>query len=613
MYIERLQVEEGFLDGLDITFSPGLNTIIGARGTGKSSVLELIRFCLASKSYSKSTRQNSHDHALSVLGSGQVTVTLRDGDHQIVVTRTADYDAPQKTDPYDKPLIFSQSEVEKVGLSDAGRLRIIDGFISGNLNLKSLEEQSISSVQALTIKIASFKTGIDDLENRLSQAEEIQKQLKELEPKEKEVAGISADANKKSKELEKISKKLSSLAVDAERIALFEEEFSAVEVNIDEAIEVFPDHEYWEEELEDTPLGALIKKLGPVEEKLNKISSEIEGFRKDLDAISKTKNNEKNKLDSQARELRKAVEELQKGAGSIVSQGQKLRANLAQLAEVKKTLKKREAELEKLLEKRDEELNSLEDHRLLQFKEREKVEDRLNETLGPLIRVEVTQASQMDDYISVLTECLRGSGLQYKTLVPKIAETVSPRELLEITDNFDAENLADITGVNVERASKIISALNESNLGDIATAPVDDSASFSLLDGDDYKDFEDLSTGQRCTVILPIILEHTEKVIIIDQPEDHIDNAFITEALIKAILRRSDKAQMILTTHNANIPVLGNADQVIQMASDGSRGFEAVRGSLDDYKIIEAISSVMEGGAEAFKRRAKFYESLELV
>ena len=53
---------------------------------------------------------------------------------------------------------------------------------------------------------------------------------------------------------------------------------------------------------------------------------------------------------------------------------------------------------------------------------------------------------------------------------------------------------------------------------------------------------------------------------------------FITSTLIKALLRRADKGQMILTTHNANIPVLGDADLVIQLGSDGTRGFEEVSG-----------------------------------
>src|SRR5208337_1390523 len=70
MYIERVQIEEGFLDGLDVTFVPGLDVIIGARGTGKTSLIELIRFCLGVKGYTTESARRSVDHALSVLGSG---------------------------------------------------------------------------------------------------------------------------------------------------------------------------------------------------------------------------------------------------------------------------------------------------------------------------------------------------------------------------------------------------------------------------------------------------------------------------------------------------------------------------------------------------------------
>jgi ABC-type cobalamin/Fe3+-siderophores transport system ATPase subunit len=82
----------------------------------------------------------------------------------------------------------------------------------------------------------------------------------------------------------------------------------------------------------------------------------------------------------------------------------------------------------------------------------------------------------------------------------------------------------------------------------------------------------DLSTVQRCTVVLPLILEHSDRILVVDQPEDHIDNAFIVDTLIKSILRRSTSSQVILSTHNANIPVLGEAQLVVQLASDGRRG-----------------------------------------
>ena len=59
MRIERVQIEEGFLDGLDVSFTGGLNVVIGARGTGKTSLIELIRFCLGVRGYtSESTRRS---------------------------------------------------------------------------------------------------------------------------------------------------------------------------------------------------------------------------------------------------------------------------------------------------------------------------------------------------------------------------------------------------------------------------------------------------------------------------------------------------------------------------------------------------------------------------
>ena len=75
MHIQRVQVDEGFLDGLDVTFTSGLNVIIGSRGTGKTSLIEIIRFCLDASSTTTETTRRSRDHALSILGSGQVTVT----------------------------------------------------------------------------------------------------------------------------------------------------------------------------------------------------------------------------------------------------------------------------------------------------------------------------------------------------------------------------------------------------------------------------------------------------------------------------------------------------------------------------------------------------------
>ena len=75
MHIERIQVEEGFLDGLDLELVPGLNVIIGARGTGKTSLIELIRFCLGVAPFTETAQMRASSTAKSVLGSGQLVVT----------------------------------------------------------------------------------------------------------------------------------------------------------------------------------------------------------------------------------------------------------------------------------------------------------------------------------------------------------------------------------------------------------------------------------------------------------------------------------------------------------------------------------------------------------
>lgn len=112
MIITRIQVEEGFLNGLDLRFSKGLNVLIGARGTGKTSIVELIRFGLGAKANTADSERKATDHARSILGSGQVTLTL-EGDGVIAtVARAADDSEPRSDGDFSKPIVFAQSEIE---------------------------------------------------------------------------------------------------------------------------------------------------------------------------------------------------------------------------------------------------------------------------------------------------------------------------------------------------------------------------------------------------------------------------------------------------------------------------------------------------------------------
>jgi ABC-type lipoprotein export system ATPase subunit len=192
-------------------------------------------------------------------------------------------------------------------------------------------------------------------------------------------------------------------------------------------------------------------------------------------------------------------------------------------------------------------------------------------------------------------------------LSERIAETFSPREIAGLAEDRDLKTISTTLGITEDRALRVCSALRGDARTALFTTTVDDDVQIQLMDGVDYKGIDFLSMGQRCAALLPIILCHTERIIILDQPEDHLDNAFVVDTLVQGIARRAEEAQTIVATHNPNIPVLGDAANVIHLDSDGSRCFVQSSGAVDTPQIVAAITTIMEGGREAFRRRAEFY------
>ena len=164
-----------------------------------------------------------------------------------------------------------------------------------------------------------------------------------------------------------------------------------------------------------------------------------------------------------------------------------------------------------------------------------------------------------------------------------------------------------------ERAARALGELQSSEaLQSLATTALRDRVDFLLREGSTVKPVDELSTGQKCAVTLPIVLTELTRSLLLDQPEDHLDNAFLVHRVIKGLLeRRTSKAQTIVITHNPNIPVLGSADQVVVLSSDGRRGQIVESGNFSDVPSVETITKLMEGGRQAFQDRAQFYSLLD--
>ncbi|WP_159006261.1 TrlF family AAA-like ATPase [Bradyrhizobium sp. S69] len=122
------------------------------------------------------------------------------------------------------------------------------------------------------------------------------------------------------------------------------------------------------------------------------------------------------------------------------------------------------------------------------------------------------------------------------------------------------------------------------------------------------RDFSKLSLGQQQSVLLALILSSdSNRPLIIDQPEDNLDGEFIYSTLVPVLRRAKERRQVIIVTHNPNVAVLGDAEQIVVMKAVNDHGTIVSRGSIDHVATRDHACAILEGAREAFLRRAKMY------
>ena len=609
--IERVQIEDGFLDGLDVRFVDGLNVLIGARGTGKTSLIELIRFALGASAFTEDAARRGHQQALSVLQGGQVTVVIRDGEDRFVVTRGARDETPRFTRPIPPVTVLAQGEIEAVGAQPIGRLHLIDRFRPNKEESDQRLSRLVSALRSLTAEIAGVRDELRLIKEQIlgmqtvrrervdavAQQQDFLKSIEATAQDREELAGLQARAavlGVRSSAYERTATTLSNFRGELLRIA-------------DGLGEV----EEWPGSAGESDLlvgvrGRIAEAGGTLRTTIRIVANAEAEVRRLIDQNSA----DRLVTDDNARASRRALDELQAGAGALARQVEILTEREAQLSTLEALANDRATRVAELQSRRFDVFKELERVRSERLESRTQIANRLNSDLGPEIKADVIESGTTNGYANIIAAELRGSGLHYNTLAPLLAAHMSPLELVEAVESNGVQAIEEAVEIATERATNVVARLQERDLADIIAAPVDDAVRLSLLDGVDYKETDSLSIGQRCTVVLPVLLSGHGELLIIDQPEDHLDNAFITETLVERLRERQLGDQFILASHNANIPVLGEADLIVRLGSDGRRGFAEHVGQLDDPATVRAITSVMEGGVEAFDRRAKFYHGV---
>jgi energy-coupling factor transporter ATP-binding protein EcfA2 len=179
-------------------------------------------------------------------------------------------------------------------------------------------------------------------------------------------------------------------------------------------------------------------------------------------------------------------------------------------------------------------------------------------------------------------------------------------------DNFPSDD------VQPKKLVSLAEWLTPVDLNELRTHRIADSVAVSLHRREDGKRVGDLlgrrlSAGQKATTVLTLLLAEGTCPIVIDQPEDDLDNEFVFEQLVPMLRSSKEKRQIIVVTHNANVPVNGDAELIVPLEVRDSRGAQKVIdqeltvGALDRMPVQRAVELILEGSSEAFRRRREKY------
>ena len=122
-------------------------------------------------------------------------------------------------------------------------------------------------------------------------------------------------------------------------------------------------------------------------------------------------------------------------------------------------------------------------------------------------------------------------------------------------------------------------------------------------DGQKLRSIQEGSPGQKTAALLAFLLSYGEEPLVLDQPEDDLDNHLIYELIVTQLREVKRHRQIIVVTHNPNIVVNGDAELVVALTARGGETQKEREGSLQNKQVRDTICDVMEGGRDAFEQR----------
>lgn len=601
-HVNAIRFEGGLLDGKRVTFSPHLNCLIGIQGSGKSSILESLRYALdipfGEKAQDKDYKNGLLPYILKSGGKIIVEATDRHGE-RFEVTRIWNHSPDVYVDGslrpgvsiketiIAKPLYFGQKDLSAAGKGFGHDL--VEKLMGDSL--KAVRQKITEKAEALEGAVQNFLAVRSDAEDKQVLEDELKDVEFNLEHFDKH--GVKEKLEKQlaysedltyCESIDEIAAAWHKVIDDAVTDA--EENFKQLESHgSDHNAEFFTRYDAKLKELKDTVVTART-----IATTIKSKSSDLDTLRKELEGV---RDGLKEEFAETERELVKALEE--QGVTSIqpdayielTKRKQELDAQISDLA--KRTGKEKSKHNAVLTA-----LTALNDAWHAEFKMIAAALRTINESQGSL-KVESEYKGDRAAFKGHIDGIFRGHNFR-KDYYDSLAKAY-----MDFGEVFkDLEKAA----THAKGKSEDFKKLFLENLYGLLSYQVPNSYSVTYHG----KSLNSHSLGQRASAMMLFLLsQEGNDLLLIDQPEDDLDSQTVYEEVVKLLRQLKPDQQFIFATHNANFPVLGDAETITTCSARDDEITISV-GNIDSKDCQANVISIMEGGPEAFERRKTIYQ-----
>ena len=618
--IDSISIEGGYFDGLSAKVSGHLNAVIGGRGTGKSTLLECLRYAMDVPHKSEDAIRQGDQIVKENLGKagGRVVLKLRSAaNHMNPYTVVRRYGEPPRVideqgnesrlhpgrDLLPGIEIYGQNEIYELARSPAALTRVLDRFLPESVEQQARLDSALRKLKENSERLAKAQEQEDEIERhiaRLPKLEEQARQFKEqgLEEKLKQVPLLEKERQLGPRILEEVKR-----TRDGQR--QFLESLPDLVFLSDKVLEGLPHAELLQRgrQLLENLDTTLYQKLGQIDKAIGETETLLAGLVTELSEA----------LAASETQLEKEFAKLPAVAGKdgneVGRAYQRLLREIEQVRPSQTRLKTVDALMKELEQARRNLLGEISDLRSVRTAVKQKAVKDLNKRLAGKLRITIVP----DGLRQPLREFLQGMpgvGERKTDWVDEAQELTVMGLVAAAGEGRDAllgKGWGLTSGVAVT-----LTRMTATQVCALEAIDLDDRVSLELNvshTGEQYRALDRLSTGQQCTAILHLLLLDNHDPLIMDQPEDNLDNAFIAERIVQELRAAKTERQFLFATHNANIPVFGDAEWIGVCSASEDRAEMPVeaQGSIDIPLIRDHVTSILEGGKEAFMQRKEKY------